>query len=145
MTVEDRIRLLDDASAARLLQRFASAQPHVDRPETLDAALVEQFAERLGVTASPDPRAGDLARTALELVAQDPAHRRGLTALIESPAPERYGVVETAFLVSAVLVALQTHVRFERDKAGGWSIKVEKRPTDTNLLKELVRKLLSFG
>jgi hypothetical protein len=43
-----------------------------------------------------------------------------------------------------VLVVLQTHVKFERDKAGRWSVKIEKKPTDNSLLKPLVQKLLSF-
>jgi hypothetical protein len=144
VTLESRIESLDDATAEQLLQRFAAAQPAEDRPGTLDSSLADQFAALLGVTASPDASAGALARAALTLLARDPAHRSGIAALVESPAPQRYVVVETTLLVSAVLIALQTHLRFERDKDGKWSIKIEKKPTESSLLKDLVRKLLSF-
>jgi len=51
---------------------------------------------------------------------------------------------ETVAIVVAALVALQTHVRFERDKDGRWSIKIEKKSTSDALLKPLVQKLLAF-
>ena len=35
--------------------------------------------------------------------------------------------------VSAVLIVLQTHLRFEKDKQGKWSIIMEKKPTDATL------------
>ena len=145
MTLESRIESLDDATAGSLLRRFAAAQPSGDRPDRLDPSLAGRFADLLGVTATPDASAGALARAALALLAQNPVHRPGIAALVDSPAPERYGAVETALLVSAVLIALQTHLRFERDKDGKWSVRLEKKPTDAGLLKDVVRKLLSLG
>lgn len=47
--------------------------------------------------------------------------------------------------MSAVLFVLGTHVVFERDKTGKWRFKVEKKPTDTTLLKALMQKLLGFA
>lgn len=87
---------------------------------------------------------GDLARAALLLLADDPQQQPILTALIEGPAPTKFGVLETAAVVTAVLLVLQTHVKFERDKDGRWTLKIEKKPTDNSLLKLLVQKLLSF-
>lgn len=40
------------------------------------------------------------------------------------------------------LVVLQTHVKIERDKAGRYSFKIEKRPTQEGLLKKLAELLI---
>ena len=67
-----------------------------------------------------------------------------IAALVEGPMPDRFiGVLETAAVVSAVLIVLQTHVKFERDKEGRYTVLIEKKPTDESLLKGLVKKLLS--
>ena len=70
-----------------------------------------------------------------------------LTALIEGPAAESYEVVGagTVALIAAALVVLQTHVLFERDKDGKIRIKIEKKPTQVSLLKDLVQKLGGFS
>lgn len=52
-----------------------------------------------------------------------------------------FGVVESAFLIAGLLVALQTHFEFVRDKDGRWSIKIKKKPTSDTLLKPLIKKL----
>lgn len=39
---------------------------------------------------------------------------------------------------------LGTHVKLERDKAGRWAFKLEKKPTDVALLKSLMKNLLGF-
>lgn len=145
MPLESRIAALDDNAAVRLLQRFAAAQPPGDAPPALDAPLARQFGDLLDIAAGPVASSGEVARATLALLARDSAHRAGITTLVESPPPERYGAVETAVLVSAVLIALQTHVRFERDKQGKWNVRLDKKPTDTALLKDLIRKLLSLG
>ena len=52
--------------------------------------------------------------------------------------------VTTTLTVAAVLLVLQTHIRFARGKDGRWTLTVEKKPTDEALLKPLVQKLLSL-
>lgn len=147
MTLEDRIGSLDDSAAVRLLQRFAKAQPKRDVPAVVDAAVAGQLRKEVGLIAGADAATseGDLARAALLVIASDPEHRTGIEAMLDNPAGEKFVVVETALLVSAVLIALQTHVRFERDKQGKWNVMVEKKPTDSSLLKDFVKKLISFG
>ena len=82
-----------------------------------------------------------MARSALLLLASEPDYREGLTALMASPPPERMlGPWETMALASAVLVVLQTHFKFERDKQGRWSVNLEKKPTDVQLLKSVIQK-----
>ena len=147
MSLDNRIALLSDTEAVGLLQRFSRAQPRQDAPSTLDASVSEQLREELEL---PDqtgstPTEGELARAALRAIASDPEHREGIQALLDNPPTEKFVVIETAAVVSLALVALQTHFRFERDKQGKWTVKLEKKPTDSSLLKDLVKKLLSFG
>ncbi len=85
---------------------------------------------------------GDLARSALLLLASEPDYREGLAALVASPPPQRMlGPWETMALASAVLVVLQTHFKFERDKQ---TVNLEKKPTDAQLLKAVIQKLLGI-
>lgn len=87
---------------------------------------------------------GDVARQALLFLAEDPDYREPIRALSRGPAPERFDIGLGIALVPAVLLILQTHVRIKKDKAGKWEILIEKKPTQTNLLKPLVEQLLSW-
>ena len=119
MLIQDRIASLDDATAHRVLATFARAQANPAEatltPELRQA--LREFATGPEVAAVPAGD-GDLARAALLLLADDPQQQPILTALIEGPAPTKFGVLETTAVVTAVLLVLQTHVRFERDKDG---------------------------
>ena len=144
-SMKDLIQSLDDATARRVLATFARAQA-TPAETALTPELRQSWREFAPApeTAAVSANEGDLARAALLLLADDPQQQPMLTALIEGPAPTRFGVLETVAIISAVLVVLQTHVKFERDKEGRWSVKIEKKPTDNSLLKPLVQKLLSF-
>jgi hypothetical protein len=88
---------------------------------------------------------GDLARSTLLLLASEPDYREGLAALVANPPPQRtLGPWETMALASAVLVVLQTHFKFERDKQGRWTVNLEKKPTNTELLTAVIQKLLGM-
>ncbi len=145
LSVKDLIQSLDDATARRVLDSIAR-----DQASPAETTLTPELRQALREFAtSPETAAvsaseGDLARAALLLLADDPQQQPILTALIEGPAPTKFGVLETAAVVTAVLLVLQTHVKFERDKDGRWTLKIEKKPTDNSLLKLLVQKLLSF-
>jgi hypothetical protein len=148
MTLNDRIASLGDAQAMSLLQRFSQAQPKYDTPSALDADTSRRLRDKLEIREDesvPTPSEGELARAALSVLASDPEQQIGVQALLDHPQGEKFAVIETAVLVPLVLVALQTHFRFERDQRGKWTVKVEKKATDASLLKDLVRKLLSFG
>jgi hypothetical protein len=146
LSVKDLIKSLDDATARRVLDSIARAQT-----ASAETALTPELRQALGdfatdiETATIPAGDGDLARAALLLLADDPQQQPILTALIEGPAPAQFGPIKNAVVVAAVLLVLQTHVRFERDKDGRWSLKIEKKPTDNSLLKILVQKLLSFS
>lgn len=142
-SLTDRIQTLDDVTARRLLTTFARAQtPPVATQVT--PALAQALRELAPEPVTGPVTEGDAARAALLLLAQDPQQRPLLTALLDGPAPERFGVLETTALVSALLIVLQIHVRFERHKDGSYSFKIEKKPTDATVLKVVVQKLLTL-
>jgi hypothetical protein len=139
---------LDDEKAVRVLDTFAKAQVRRGGLETaLTPAVREALATEFHVAPSEIPiNRGDLARQALLILSDDPNQRAMIETLIRGASPQVFlGPVEAAAVVSAVLVTLQTHVRFERDKEGRVTIMIEKRPTKDSLLKPLVQKLLSFA
>ncbi len=153
--IDDMIRGLDDARAVRVLKAFAKPRLHAGgeaettwTPE-LEQALRREFPAEAGAAraVAVSVSEGDLARQALLLLADDPQNREALTFLIENPPPQQFEFVTagTVALITAALIALQTHVSFERDKDGKFEIKVEKQPTSENLLTTLVGKILGFG
>lgn len=145
--IYDMIQSLDDGSAGRALSIFARAQLRRRGYETewhpeMREALLGALQVDPGV--APAPSEGELARQALLVLVDDPQHREAICAIIQSPPPEKLGILEAAAAVTAVLVVLQTHVKFERDKDGRLSLKIEKKPASEGLLKSLVEKLLAF-
>ena len=144
--MEDRIAALDDAEALRLVQTIGAA---FARAEDYETHLTPDIQATLGAafdaaSAGGAVSEGDLARAALRLYAEDAEHRTALTAMLDHPAPQSFDLGATLAVTTAVLLILQTHVRFYRDKAGKWTLKVEKKPTSDALLKPLVQKLLGF-
>ncbi len=83
---------------------------------------------------------GNLAREALLLLAYEPENLEPLTALIQSASPEKFLDAGTVAIGVAALIALQTHVKFERTKEGKIHFKLERKP----LPAELIGKLISF-
>ena len=139
---------LDNDHALAALAVFTSVhQNHPGLVSTLDAnlraALAEAFPDAAS-SAGPSAAPADAARAALVLLAEHPEHGSAIRALIEGPRPKRYDLGTTALVVTGVLVALQLHVRIERDPKGRYQILIEKKATDAKLLSELVRKLLNL-
>ncbi len=146
MLIQDRIASLDDATARRVLDSIARAQTVL-----AETALTPELRRALGdfatgaEIAAVSASEGDLARAALLLLADDPQQQPILAALIEGPAPTKFGPVKNAAMVAAVLLVLQLYVKFEYDKDGRWSTEVIKEPTDKTLLMPLVQKLLNHA
>jgi hypothetical protein len=65
--------------------------------------------------------------------------------MTSQPPAQHFGLVETAVVMGAVLFVLGTHIKIERNARGAWTVKVEKKPTDSTLLKSLMEKLLGFA
>lgn len=138
-----RIAALDDDEAVRLVTLLAKVEG--DPPDT-DVTSAQRAALRDAFDAAPDPstEAGDLARTVLRLHAQDPDNRDALAQLLNGSSPERFLDGATVALSTAVLVLLQTHLRFERDPDGHWTVVIEKEAASTDLLRSVVQKHIGF-
>ena len=148
ISLQEKIHGVDDKTAVRVVKVIAKAQLRTGifqekwQPD-MHQALVREFYLTEVPAASEE---GDLARQALLVLAENPQYAEAIDALIKAPTDAKrfLGAVETVALVTAVLVVLQTHVRFERKGDGKWSLKVEKKPTSDALLKSLVQKLLAY-
>jgi hypothetical protein len=111
-------------------------------PALLDA-LSEHFGDLATATAATDE---ELAGAAFELLSDVPEYSGPLKSLAEGPEAQSFGIATTAAVVTGLLFALQTHVRFERQPNGKWSILIEKKPSKEKLLTDVIAKLLGrFG
>jgi hypothetical protein len=143
--VQDRIKGLSDDMAVRLLTTITQTQLRI---KNYQAELTPEIRQALqGVVSSPHSdesfSGGELARQALLLLSEDPEIGPNLERLIENP-PQKFDLGTTMVITVAALIAVQTHVRFERDKAGKWKLVIEKKPTNEGLLKILVRGILGW-
>ncbi len=143
--MQDSIQALNDDTAIRILTTIAQAQL---RRESYQAEWTPEIRQALQEEVSYSPldepsAAGELARQALLLLAEDPEIGPNLEQLIEHPS-EKFGFEIEMAITVAVLIALQTHVRFERKPSGKWKLVIEKKPTQKGLLKALVRGILSW-
>lgn len=137
--------IIDEARVAHVLTVFAQA--HAGEQETalpteaeLKALLQAEIPESEVGTVTQ----GELMRAALDVIANDDRFSNEVQTLVSGPAPEKMAVIESAAIISAVLIVLQTHVRFERKPGGKWTLLIEKRPANNKLLDTLVSKLLSY-
>lgn len=139
-----RIAALDDDEAVRLVTLLAKVEGD---PSDEEATPAQRAALRDAFDAVPDPSAdeGDLARAVLQLHAQDPDNRDTLAQLLNGSSPERFLNGTSIALGTAVLILLQTHLRFERDADGNWTVVIEKEAASTDLLRTVVQKYLGFG
>ncbi len=143
---EKKSRPMDNAQAIRIVGLIGEVHQGEVPAEAERAALVRELARAFDTKDTPCPSDGEAAAAALELLAQDPRLAGPIEAAQHGPRTKAFGfgVVEGTVLMSGLLVALQTHFEFERDKDGRWSIKIRKKPTSDALLKPLVKKLVSL-
>ncbi len=151
--IEARIKELDETTATQLLQsitrpKLRSGVYERELTPELRQALRDQF--ELETDTPPTttvPASGDLARTALLFLANDPDVRPALETMLDNPdAPEQFGVdASTVALLTAALVALQTEVRFKRTQTGKVSVEVIKHPASMADLIQYIRDLFNFA
>lgn len=136
-----RIAALDDDEAVRLVTLLARVEGD---PTETEFTSARRAALRDAFDAAPDPsaEAGDLARAVLQLHAQDPDNRDTLAQLLNGSSPERFLNGTSIALGTAVLILLQTHLRFERDADGNWTVVIEKEAASSDLLRSVVQKYL---
>ena len=115
----------------------------VDWTSDLRQALTSEF--EAGSATSPVSD-GELARQALLVLAEDPDTCNAIeTMATQPPSVQKFHFGTSLALTAAVLIVLQTRVKFERGTDGKYSLLVEKKPTSDALLKGLVQKLLSYS
>jgi hypothetical protein len=139
---------LDDATAIQILTMIAQARL---RPAASDVASTPDVRAALAAAFdNPAPTAaseGDLARAALDLLAQDPAFAEPIRIMARQPsaATQRYiDPVSAIALTTAALLVLQTRGKFKCDHTGKWSFEAEKKALSDGALKPLVQHLLSL-
>jgi hypothetical protein len=139
------ISQLNDATAQRILTTIAKARSSA-MPD--DSHLPEALAEELSITpSSATVSAGDLARQALLVLAEDPATRHA----IDSMASEEGSATRQLFfdggtiaLGFAAYFALSTALDIQRDKGGKWSFKMKVKPASEAAVRKLIEKLISY-
>jgi hypothetical protein len=139
---------LEDEKACAIIARIAQSHPRAtEAPVTLSGDIRLALAKALAISPELSPISeGELARQALLVLAEDERMRETIdTMAVNLPEPStQYDAGLTVAITAAVLFVLQTHIRFERDKQGHWSAKIEKKPTSEVLLKKLMQKLLAY-
>ena len=145
----DTIRNLDDLAAQRTLAVIARSRARIvgeDIP--WNSSLCQALAGEFHVEPGAAPvSAGELARQALLVLAEDPETQKAIEtmAVAAEASPQKFDFGATIGITAAVLFVLQTHIKFERRPDGKWSLQLEKKPTSDALLKSLVQKLISYA
>lgn len=141
---------LDDASAIHILKTIAQARLHQSEPAVTQDAL-EALAVAFGAASTTSASDGDLARSGLDLLAQDLDFAEHIESLAQHPAstgrdPYRFDTLQTIGLTTAAILALQTRVHFRLDNKGKWSLDIDHKSLSDGALKVLVERILSrFG
>jgi hypothetical protein len=148
MPIQDLIRSLDDKTAKQILGRIAGSQPAPGGVRiTWSPEIGKALADEFQVAAPPGGAIseGDLARQALLVLAEDPEAAIAIERLASIPTESGQTFDFGIGVAVAVLIVLQSHVKFDRNTDGKWSLKVEKKPTSDSLVKGLVQKLIGFA
>jgi hypothetical protein len=144
--MREKIMALDDRTAKNILETFAgsflrSGDYETEFSRELAGALKDSFGIEAPAAVASE---GDLAREALLVLAQDPEMGSRVSVLIDRPPEKFLGVGTSIGVLAAVMVVLQTQVKFKRDKDGKWEILIDKKAAEDSVLKPLIAKLLSF-
>ena len=144
----DTIRNLDDHAAQHILAVIAKSRgrnPGEDIPWNpgLRQALAGEFNVEPGAAPTSE---GELARQALLVLAEDPDTRQAIETMAAAAeqSPQKFDFGASIAITAAVLFVLQTHIKFDRQPDGKWSLQIEKKPTSDALMKDLVQKLISY-
>jgi len=139
MTTDDQsILILKTIARARL--QPTSGEPIPDASVLL--ALSAAF-EPSPLTAVSE---ADLARAALDLLAQDPTFTEPIKIMSAQPTSgtQRYLDPGSIALTTAALLVLQTRVKFKLDSNRKWSLEIDKKSSADGAVKLLVQRLLAF-
>ena len=138
-----KIRPVEDERGLRILGLLGEAHQGEVPAGDARAELTRALGEAVDTADVAAPSNAEAAGMALQLLADDPRFAGSIEAMKGGPQTKAMGpgVVEGAYLIAGLLVALQTRFEVERDKDGRWSIKIKKKATSNALLKPLIKKL----
>jgi len=143
---DDRSQPVTDYQALRVVGLIGEAHQGQVPASPDRADLVRVLARALDTRDTPCPSDSQAATAAMELLAKDPRFAGPVEAMASGAQVRSFspGVMESAYLIAGLLVALQTQIDFARDKDGRWSVKIKKKATSDALLKPLVKKLVAL-
>ena len=141
---------LDDASAILILKKIVRINFADKECEVQDTSgLRDGLAAAFGSPAVPPASEGDLARAALELLAEDPRLADSIELAILDPdaplssSPEHYLDGSSITLAAAAFLVLSTRIKFKIDNSGKWSFEVEKKSAGDGVVRVLIERFLS--
>jgi hypothetical protein len=118
-----------------------------DAPKVLGGMLqtLEDGLDGAPPVSGPTIGQPELARLTLKLFAEDPRWAPLIRKLITEPIPHEAGQLfaAEAVLITALIVALQTHVKLQRTAEGRWIFSLEKKPTSQSLVASVIKPVLS--
>ena len=148
-SIADRIIKLDDTTAVRLLTSVTDALQRRDEnafatePTGDVRTAVADLANREQAPIPKTVTDGDLARTALLVLAEDEKQARALETLLDGPPAENYTGLELVLAAGAILVALQTRVKIIV-KDGKTQLEIAKPSLSSKHLLDLARQLTAW-
>jgi hypothetical protein len=143
----DSIQSIDAVRAPRILDTVIRSYRNAHPPE-LTGELRRTLALSFDLSSLPEESVTEeeLAKQVLLVAAEDPDKRVAIEMMAAQSdiVGQKFDFGATFSLTVAALIVLQTHMCFERDKNGKWTVRVEKKKTSDALLRGLVQKLLGL-
>jgi len=145
--LETAVAGLSDQRAIELVKRFARAHQDVMTLRALDAPLASSISQELSL---PDesidpPSAGQLARSALLLLASNPRHRDGIAALLGDSGRVAFGPGGDVLEPGDVLAVLQTQLPIVNPVPGTRSAFVHDASRQSGLLRSLTQQWMVYA
>jgi hypothetical protein len=140
---------IDDDHAIHILKVIADGRLKNPSDELLlfDLDVQAALAKAFGKSSQSETSRGELARSALDLLTEDPAFAEPIHLMAMQPISvatrHRYLDVSTIAITTAVLLVLQTRIKFKLDDNGKWSVEIHKKAASDAILKLVVQRLLA--
>jgi hypothetical protein len=138
---------MEDQTAIRILKtigtQLKSTAGAIPSSLEVTAALRSAFSSN----SEAAPTEGEVARAALDLLSADPAFAEPIRVMAAQSGPsgrQRYIEPATIALTTAVLLALQTRIKFKADHTGKWSLEIEKKAAADATVKLVAQRLLAY-
>lgn len=146
MSIHDTIDGLGERDAVRVLALvvdYGGELPDPVRSREIEERISEAASDAEAHEGRP-ANAGELARTALRYLADDPQRAAVIAKAVGIPADNsRFDLVSLG-VGALIIIALKTEVKLTRSEEGRWSLLVHKQPMGDSALGSLIGKLLAY-